>query len=89
LNLFMVPSGLNFILKIHLHPIGFEPGGRSTKHHVLLETMESISLSVASLQNCKSGDERASLSVDESLSILSGRVISFLISFLSTSIRNI
>ena len=36
------PSRLYFFLKIHVHPIGFAPWGRSTKVHVSFFLIESI-----------------------------------------------
>jgi len=41
------PSGLYFILKIHLHPIGLAPLCKSMKVHVLFFLIESISILMA------------------------------------------
>jgi hypothetical protein len=54
------PSGLYFLLKIHLQPIGFDPGGKSTKIQVLFFSIESISVLIVSFQNFESEEEIAS-----------------------------
>ena len=61
LNFSMVPSVLSFFLKIYLHPIVLQPGGRWVKYQVLLVSMESISLVMASFQNEASTEIMASL----------------------------
>ena len=35
LHFYMVPSGFNFFLRIHLQPIVLHPRGKSTKYQVL------------------------------------------------------
>jgi len=59
LYLYIDPSGLSFLLKIHLQPIGFAPGGRSVKIHVLFFIIESISIFIASFQNLASKEDSA------------------------------
>src|SRR5688572_23509968 len=57
----IVPSGLLFLLKIHLQPTGLQPAGRSVISQVPFEMIESISLRTASLQYSAFGDVYASV----------------------------
>ena len=50
-------------LRTHLQPIVLQPGGNSTKFHVLLEISESISSFTTSFQNITSGDNKATCKV--------------------------
>jgi hypothetical protein len=59
-HLSMDPSDFVFFLKIHLHLMGLEPKGKSTRIHVLLNIMDSISSSIVSFQNVASVDFIAS-----------------------------
>ncbi|GKV35089.1 hypothetical protein SLEP1_g43402 [Rubroshorea leprosula] len=70
LNLSIVPSTFSFFFKIHLQLIGLQPGGRSTKIHVLFPILEFISSSMASFQKAESCDLIASSNVTGSASIL-------------------
>ena len=55
------PIFLKFILKIHLQPIVFTLGSKSTDYHVWLYMIDLISLLMASFQNGASGKVIASL----------------------------
>ena len=57
------PSELYFFRNTHLLPIGFDPLGKSTKTHVLLNIIESISSFTASFQKAASLEAIASLKV--------------------------
>ena len=55
----MDPSGISFFLKIHLQPIGFVPGGKSVKIHVLFFIIELISIFIVHFQNLASEEDIA------------------------------
>jgi hypothetical protein len=59
-----------FFLKLYLHPMGLEPGGKSTRIYVLLNIMDPISSSIASFQNVASLDFIASSMLEGSFSML-------------------
>ena len=60
LYLSIVPSGFSFFFKIHLQPIGLQPGGKSTKCQVLLVSRDYISSLIASCHKSASRDDKAS-----------------------------
>ena len=64
LYLSTVPSGFSFFFKIHLEPIGLQPGGKSTKFHVSLNYRESISSFIASCHKYVSKVDKASFRLD-------------------------
>jgi hypothetical protein len=55
----IVPSDLNFFLKIHLHPIGLHQFGQSVISQVPFDMIESVSLRTTSFQYSSSGDAYA------------------------------
>src|SRR6266487_647353 len=61
LYLSTVPSGFSFFFKIHLQPIGLQPGGNSTKCQVPLDSRDSISSFIASCHKSTSKDDKASV----------------------------
>ena len=60
LNFSINPSGFNFLLSTHLHPIVLQPRGKSTSFQVLLDIIEFISSLMASFQKPESGEDKAS-----------------------------
>jgi hypothetical protein len=60
LYLSILPSGFSFFFKTHLQPIGLQPGGKSTKCQVLLDSRDSISSLIASCHKSASRDDKAS-----------------------------
>jgi hypothetical protein len=70
LNLSMDLSCFIFFLKIYLHPMSLEPEGKSTRIHMLLNIMDSISSSIASFQNVAFLNFIASLMLEGSYSRL-------------------
>src|SRR4030066_1000899 len=70
LYLSTVPSGFIFFLSIHLQPIGLQPGGKSTRCQVLLDSRESISSFIASCHRSASKEDKASVMLDGSSSIV-------------------
>ncbi|CAL0303026.1 unnamed protein product [Lupinus luteus] len=68
LYLSTVPSGFSFFFNTHLQPIGLQPGGKSAKCQVLLDSRESISSFMASCHKSASKEVNASWSVNGSSS---------------------